>query len=102
MRRVASPPAIRDFKPCGIPRCALQEVYLPVEGLEAMRLIDLEGLDQTDAAMRMGVSRQTLGRILAGARRTVTRALVEGLALRIETGTGAVLEIRNLPIRRDR
>lgn len=92
MRRVAFSPAIRDFKPCGIPRYALQEVYLPVEGLEAMRLIDLEGLDQAEAALRMGVSRQTLGRILAGARRTVTQALVEGLALRIETGADAVLE----------
>ena len=97
MRRVASPPFVRDFKPCGIPRFALREVYLAVEGLEAMRLADLDGLDQTEAAARMGVSRQTLGRILASARRTVTRALVEGLALRIETGPGTLLETEPTP-----
>jgi len=92
MRRVASAPFARDFKPCGVPRFALREVYLPIEGLEAMRLTDLDGLDQAEAAARMGVSRQTLGRILAGARKTVTRALVEGLALRIETGPDALLD----------
>jgi len=91
MRRVASAPAVRNFKPCGVPYHALQEVYLPVEGLEAMRLTDLDGLDQAEAAARMGVSRQTFGRILAGARRTVTRALAEGMALRIETGSEAVV-----------
>jgi predicted Fe-Mo cluster-binding NifX family protein/predicted DNA-binding protein (UPF0251 family) len=62
----------------------LREVYLPLDGLEAMRLVDLEGLDQAEAAGRMGVSRQTLGRTLAVARRNVTQALIEGLALRIE------------------
>lgn len=84
MRRVSHAPPVRDFKPCGIPRRALREVYLPAEGLEAMRLSDLEGLDQAEAAQRMGVSRQTFGRILAAGRRVVTEALAEGLALRIK------------------
>jgi predicted DNA-binding protein (UPF0251 family)/predicted Fe-Mo cluster-binding NifX family protein len=90
-RRVARAPAAREFKPCGVPRAALREVFLPLDGLEAMRLTDLDGLDQAEAARRMGVSRQTLGRILAAARRIVTQALAEGLALRIETD-GAVVE----------
>ena len=64
----------------------LREVYLPLDGLEAMRLVDLKGLDQAAAAARMGVSRQTLGRILAAARRNVAEALTEGMALRIEDG----------------
>ena len=63
---------------------ALHEIFLPLDGLEAMRLIDLEGLSQEEAAARIGVSRQTLGRVLAAARRNVTEALTEGLALRIE------------------
>lgn len=85
-RRVGSLPGVVDFKPRGIPMHALQEVYLTFDGHEALRLADLEGLDQGAAAELMGVSRQTFGRILAVARRTVTRAIVEGMALRVEGG----------------
>lgn len=85
-RCVGSLPGVVDFKPRGIPMHALQEVYLTFDGHEALRLADLEGLDQGAAALRMGISRQTFGRILAAARRTVTRAIVEGMALRVEGG----------------
>ncbi|MBE0531720.1 MAG: DUF134 domain-containing protein [Rhodospirillales bacterium] len=85
-RCVESLPGVIDFKPRGIPMHALQEVYLAFDGYEALRLSDLEGLDQAAAAERMGVSRQTFGRILGAARRTVTRAIVEGMALRVEGG----------------
>jgi len=61
-------------------------VVLPVEGLEAIRLNDFEGLDQETAATRMSVSRQTFGRILGEARRVVAEALVMGKILRIEGG----------------
>lgn len=84
LRRIAQCPEARSFKPSGVPMRMLREVYLPLDGLEAMRLCDLEGLGQEEAAVRMGVSRQTLGRLLAVARRNVTAALVEGMALRIE------------------
>ena len=83
-RRIAQTPETRNFKPCGVPMRQLREVYLPLDGLEAMRLCDLEGLGQEEAAVRMSVLRQTLGRLLAVARRNVTAALVEGMALRIE------------------
>ncbi len=63
-----------------------QEVVLPVEGLEAIRLSDLEGLDQPTAAAAMNVSRQTFGRVLAGARALVAEALVTGKTLRIAGG----------------
>lgn len=85
-RCVGSLPGAIDFKPRGIPMHALQEVYLTFDGYEALRLSDLDGLDQGAAAQRMGVSRQTFGRILGLARRTVTRAIVEGMALRIDGG----------------
>ena len=45
------------------------------------------GRDQQEAAGRMGVSRSTLSRILAEARRTVATAVTLGLALRIEGGS---------------
>jgi predicted DNA-binding protein (UPF0251 family)/predicted Fe-Mo cluster-binding NifX family protein len=64
----------------------LAEVSLAVEGLEAIRLADLEGLNMETAAVGMGVSRHTFGRILAEGRRAVAEALVNGSALRIEGG----------------
>jgi predicted Fe-Mo cluster-binding NifX family protein/predicted DNA-binding protein (UPF0251 family) len=62
------------------------EVYLPLEGYEAIRLADYEGLKHTQAAERMKVSRQTYGRILARARRRVADVLVNGHALCIDGG----------------
>jgi len=64
----------------------LTEVYLSMDGFEAMRLTDIEGLKQEDAAEKMGVSRQTFGRILAAARKTVTSSLFYAMALRVDGG----------------
>lgn len=64
----------------------LPEISLPFEGLEAIRLADVIGLDQDAASTSMGVSRQTFGRILSEARRTIASAIVNGHALRIEGG----------------
>jgi len=80
-------PGVNYFKPRAVPMSVLEEVTLSVEELEALRLAHLEGLYQQDAAERMGVSRATFGRVLDAAHRTVTRALVEGCALRIEGGS---------------
>ena len=63
---------------------SIAEVVLELEEYEAIRLADHEGLYQEEAALRMGVSRQTFGRTIEAARRKVARALVLGLALRIE------------------
>lgn len=86
-RRVASEPAATLFMPKDAPGDALHEVVLPVEGLEALRLADVEGLCAVVAAESMGVSRHTFGRVLAQARRTVAEALLGGLALRIAGGS---------------
>lgn len=63
-----------------------EEVALSVDELEAVRLADLEGLYQDDAAARMGVSRPTFARVVTAARRKVAEALVGGRALRIGGG----------------
>lgn len=89
-RYVSARPSVTYFKPRGIPLTALEEVCLSVEGLEALRLADLEGLTAIEAAQRMRVSRHSFGRTLAAARRTVATALCRGQALRIEGGTYAV------------
>ncbi len=85
-KRVEELPGVRYFKPRGVPLMDLDEVTLAFEELEALRLAHQEGLYQQDAAERMGVSRATFGRVLEAAHRKVTRALVGGLALRIEGG----------------
>ncbi|MBK9376588.1 MAG: DUF134 domain-containing protein [Holophagales bacterium] len=86
-RRIAGEPPAGIFKPAGIPGRLLEEVVLGLDGLEALRLADLEGLYHEEAAARMGVSRATFGRIVADARHRVAEALVQGKLLRIEGGT---------------
>ena len=93
MARPQKPRTVTDdvptsyFKPQGIPLYSLRETVLTLDGCEALRLVDVEGLDQQEAAQRMNVSRSTLSRILAEARRTTATAITGGLALRIEGGS---------------
>lgn len=83
-RFVADLPAVTVFKPQGVPLAQLYGVVLDLDGFEAMRLVDAEGLSQEEAAVRMGVSRPTLCRILGQARTLVARALSRGWAIRVE------------------
>ena len=73
----------RVFKPRSIPMYALETVRLELSELEAMRLCDLEGLDQEAAGRRMGVSRGTIQRLLKCGRAKVLRALLDNRALLI-------------------
>lgn len=84
-RRIDHCPDVVHFKPQGVPLRQLEEVELGPDEVEAMRLADLEGLPHEEVGKRMEVSRATAGRILASARRKVAEALVNGLAIRIET-----------------
>lgn len=59
-----------------------------------MRLADMQGLYQEQAADRMNVSRQTFARIVESARKKVAEALVTGKALRIEGGVVEVVTMR--------
>jgi predicted DNA-binding protein (UPF0251 family) len=61
-------------------------VVLTYAELEAIRLVDLDGLLQEEAAIRMGVSRRTFWTDLRSARVKVATALVEGRPIRIEAG----------------
>jgi predicted DNA-binding protein (UPF0251 family) len=64
----------------------LDEVVMTLDEFEALRLADLEGQYQEQAAERMGVSRSTFGRIVDSAHRKVAEVLIEGKALRIQGG----------------
>jgi predicted DNA-binding protein (UPF0251 family)/predicted Fe-Mo cluster-binding NifX family protein len=85
-RRVCSCSNVRSFKPAGVSARGLPEVVLSLDCFEAVRLADLEGLYQEAAARYMGVSRQTFGRIVKTARKTIADAIINGKCLRIEGG----------------
>lgn len=86
-RRVRHQPDAVYFKPRAVPLSLLDEVRLSFDELESMRLADLEGRYQENAAPLMKVSRQTFGNILKSAHKKVADALVNSKALRIEGGT---------------
>ena len=71
------------FKPRGIPMTELSEIVLEVDEMEAVRLADLEGKYQEDAAKRMRVSRPTFSNIINRAHAKIAEALILGKALRI-------------------
>lgn len=87
-RTITGEPPCRAFTPAGTAGSALRRVVLSEDEFEAVRLADFEGLYQEEAAERMGVSRQTFGRIVGAARAKIARVLVEGLALSIGGGGG--------------
>lgn len=87
-RRVDCLPRCDMFRPGKDAAAAEDEgVTLTLDEFEAVRLSDLLGLYQEEAASRMGVSRATLGRILGQARRKIAEAIVMGREIRISGGS---------------
>lgn len=74
------------FKPVGCFTSEFHSVTIRLEELEAMRLVDLQGFEQEEAAKAMGVSRKTVWRELQTARKKLVDALVNGKGIRIEGG----------------
>jgi predicted DNA-binding protein (UPF0251 family) len=91
-RWVCCEPSVNYFKPRGIPMTELERISLAVDELEALRLKDLDGLEQEQAATTMNVSQPTFHRILESAHGKVADALVNGKAIRIEGGDYVVRE----------
>ena len=94
-RRVGSMPGSNYFKPRGIPLSTLEEVVLSVDEFEAIRLADLEGLYQEQAAetdeglpsnLRQDCRNRHAGRW--------RRHWLEGKALKIEGGEVEMASMR--------
>jgi predicted DNA-binding protein (UPF0251 family) len=85
-RRICHPPLYLHFQPVSQSTSRYEEIVLTLDELEAVRLADHEGLYQDEAAERMGVSRQTFGRIIETARKKIASAIVTGKAIRVEGG----------------
>ena len=85
-RAIQGTPKIQQFSPRGRPGRP-DEIILGIDQFEAVNLADHEGLDQTQGAKKMRVSRATFGRILRSARKSIADALVNGKAIRIQEKT---------------
>ncbi|NLB64769.1 MAG: DUF134 domain-containing protein [Fibrobacter sp.] len=72
-----------SFKPRGIPAHKLQVQVLNLDEFEAMRLCDLEGLEQIEAGKRMGISRGTVQRLLVSGRKKLIDAIVSRKTIEI-------------------
>ena len=77
-------PGVNYFKPVGIPLRHLGEVVLGHDEIEALKLHDVDGLDQIGAAKKMKISQPTFCRILDSAYKKIANALIKGKAIRIE------------------
>ena len=99
LRHIGQTPGTQYFKPAGIPIRMLEEVVLGLDELEALRLADLNGLYQEQAAKNMKISRPTFSRIVEQARRKVADALIHGKALRLEGGAVVVKGEDTMPAR---
>jgi len=71
------------FKPQGIPMRDLELVEITMEEAEALRLKHLLGLEQIEAAKKMGISQPTFQRTLQSAYKKIAEALIKGKAIKI-------------------
>lgn len=85
-RKIENIPTIPYFIPSETDVDELPENILKLEELEAIRLKDLEGLEQGECAEKMEVSRPTFQRILSSAREKIADSLVNGKTIHIEGG----------------
>ncbi len=83
-RRMRFNPNVFYFKPRGVPLRTLEEVVLAPDELEALKLHDVDGLEQLDAAKRMKISQPTFARIIDAAYKKIAQALIKGKAIRLE------------------
>ncbi|MDD2458116.1 MAG: DUF134 domain-containing protein [Eubacteriales bacterium] len=84
-RKIGQIPQVLKFIPADSDRMQGAN-SLKLEELEAIRLKDLQDLDQIDCAREMGVSRPTFQRILLSARWKIADSLVNGKAIQIDGG----------------
>ncbi|OGC34311.1 hypothetical protein A2311_01270 [candidate division WOR-1 bacterium RIFOXYB2_FULL_48_7] len=93
-RKVGLQPVCRRFGPSGGLAGEGQAIHLQLDELEAIRLADVDGLYQEDAAKKMGISRQTFGNIIDSAHKKVAEAIINANEIKIEGGEVKMMERR--------
>ncbi len=76
-------PDVYYFKPRGIPLRKLEEILLLPDELEAIKLYEVDCLDQKHSAEKMEISQPTFARILNSALKKVSSAIIKGKAIKI-------------------
>lgn len=76
-------PDVYYFKPQGISLRQLEEVVLLPDELEALKLYEVDGLDQKQASVKMKISQPTFARVLDSAIKKIVLAIVKGKAIKI-------------------
>jgi uncharacterized protein len=77
-------PNVHYFKPQGIPLKMLKEVILEHDEIEALKLHDIDGLEQIQAAKKMKISQSTFARILNKTYKKLAQGIINGKAIKIE------------------
>ena len=77
-------PNVHYFKPRGIPLRDLEEVVLLPDELEALKLHEIDGLEQIEASKKMKISQSTFARTLESAHKKIAGAIIFGKAIRLE------------------
>ena len=93
-RRIRFMPEVTYFKPAGIPMANLEESILTLEEYEAIRLVDLKEIPQSKAGKQMKISQPTLSRLLKSARKKISKAIIQGKAIKIKGGTYKMVQPR--------
>ena len=83
-RRLRFSPGVYYFKPQGIPLRFLEEVVLGFDELEALKIYEVDELDQITAAEKMKISQPTFARVLGSAHKKIANAIIFGKAIRIQ------------------
>lgn len=98
-RRIGFEPNITYFKPAGIRMVELEESVLTVDEFEAIRLKDMLGMDQEQAAKKMNISQPTFHRLILSARKRIADAIVNGKAIKIQGGVYKTVPELKQPMR---
>jgi predicted DNA-binding protein (UPF0251 family) len=94
IRRISFQPDVTYFKPAGVPMMHLEETVLSFDELEAIRLIDSEGMEQNKAGKKMKISQSTLSRLLKNGRKKLADAIISGQAIKIQGGNFKMVQPR--------
>ncbi len=77
-------PNVIYFKPQGIPLRELEENIILPDELEALKLYEVDELEQKEAARKMKISQPTFARLLGSANKKIANAIIKGKAIRLE------------------
>jgi predicted DNA-binding protein (UPF0251 family) len=85
-KKVCCMPNTNLYGPLEQKRMNEESVTLTIEEYETIRLIDLEGFTQEEAAKQMNAARTTIQRIYNEARKKIAQSIVDGITMKIEGG----------------